>query len=116
MKNHIRDTCKLDIELVLPGCNRGNAAKVGHAQLQSPLPQHLSQCSQQLPIKPLGLATPTNQDHNQSDSNVTPNVLACAHLSGPFDYNKMPLAPFGCEAQVHKKTNKRGTWAYISFG
>jgi hypothetical protein len=24
----------------------------------------------------------------------------------------MPLAPMGCEAQVHEKTNKRGTWAY----
>jgi hypothetical protein len=24
----------------------------------------------------------------------------------------MPLTPMGCEAQVHKKTNKRGTWAY----
>ncbi len=24
----------------------------------------------------------------------------------------MPLAPMGCEAQVHEKINKRGTWAY----
>ncbi len=47
-------------------------------------------------------------------SNATPNVLAYAHLSGPFDYNKMPLAPMGCEAQVHEKTDKRGTWAYHS--
>jgi hypothetical protein len=23
----------------------------------------------------------------------------------------MPLTPIGCEAQVHEKTNKRGTWA-----
>ncbi len=45
-------------------------------------------------------------------SNATPKVLAYAHLSGPFDYNKMPLAPMGCEAQVNEKTNKRGTWAY----
>jgi hypothetical protein len=28
MKNHIHDTCKLDIELVPPGCHRCNAAKV----------------------------------------------------------------------------------------
>jgi hypothetical protein len=45
-------------------------------------------------------------------SNATPNVLAYAHLSRPFDYNKMPLAPMGCEAQVHEKTNNRSTWAY----
>jgi hypothetical protein len=47
-------------------------------------------------------------------SNATPTVLAYAHLSRPFDYNKMPLAPMGCEARVHEKTNKRGTWAYHS--
>jgi hypothetical protein len=28
MKNHIHDTCKLDMELVPPGCHRRNAAKV----------------------------------------------------------------------------------------
>ena len=28
MKNHICDTCKLDMELVPPGCHRCNAAKV----------------------------------------------------------------------------------------
>ncbi len=47
-------------------------------------------------------------------SNATPTVLAYVHLSRPFDYNKMPLAPMGCKAQVHEKTNKRGTWAYHS--
>jgi hypothetical protein len=28
MKNHIRDTCKLDMELMPPGCHRCNTAKV----------------------------------------------------------------------------------------
>jgi len=41
-------------------------------------------------------------------------VSAYAHLSGPFDYNKVLLAPIGFEAQVHEKTDKRGTWAYHS--
>ena len=41
-------------------------------------------------------------------------MSAYAHLSGPFDYNTMPLVPMGCSAQVHKKTDKRGTWAYHS--
>ena len=45
-------------------------------------------------------------------SNATPNVLSYAHLSGPFDYNKIPLAPMGMSIQEHKKTYKRGTWAY----
>jgi hypothetical protein len=45
-------------------------------------------------------------------SNTTPSVSAYTHLCGPFDYNKMPLAPMGCEALVHEKMDKRGTWAY----
>ena len=43
--------------------------------------------------------------------------ITCWHmhnLSSPFDYNKMPLASMGCNAQVHKKTGKRGIWAYHS--
>jgi hypothetical protein len=46
--------------------------------------------------------------------NALPNTSAYTHLSGPFDYNKMPLAPMGCEVQVHEKADKRGTWAYHS--
>lgn len=45
-------------------------------------------------------------------SNATPTVSAYAHLSGPFDYNKMPLTPMGCDVKVHEMTGKRGTWAY----
>ena len=52
--------------------------------------------------------------HLLRQSNATPTVSAYAHLTGPFDYNKMPLAPMGCAVQVHEKTNKRGTWAYQS--
>ena len=47
-------------------------------------------------------------------SNETPNVSAYAHLSGPFDYNKMPLSPMGLSVKVHEKTDKRSTWAYHS--
>ena len=47
-------------------------------------------------------------------SNATPTVSSYAHLNGLFDYNKMPLAPMGCEVQVHKKSHSRGSWAYHS--
>ena len=49
-------------------------------------------------------------------SNATPNVSAYAHLSGPFNYNKIPLAPMGFAAQIHKKADKRGTWQYHIVG
>eukprot|EP00804_Cyclotella_cryptica_P026381 CCRYP_007674-RA/>CCRYP_007674-RA protein AED:0.46 eAED:0.59 QI:0/0/0/1/0/0/2/0/127 len=47
-------------------------------------------------------------------SNATPLISAYAHLNGPFDYNKMPLAPMGCNVQVHEKSDARGTWAFHS--
>ena len=47
-------------------------------------------------------------------SNATPTVSAHAHFSGPFDCNKMPLAPMECAAQVYEKTDTRGTLAYHS--
>eukprot|EP00804_Cyclotella_cryptica_P030137 CCRYP_009543-RA/>CCRYP_009543-RA protein AED:0.35 eAED:0.35 QI:0/0/0/1/0/0/2/0/428 len=47
-------------------------------------------------------------------SNATPTISAYAHLNGPFDYNKMPLAPMGCNIQVHEKSDARGTWAFHS--
>ena len=47
-------------------------------------------------------------------SNATPKVSAYAHMNGPFNYDKMPLAPMGCKAQVHEKPDNRGTWAYHS--
>ena len=47
-------------------------------------------------------------------SNATSNVSAYAHLSGPFDYNKMPLplAPMECAVQMREKTDKMGTLTY----
>ena len=47
-------------------------------------------------------------------SNAAPKVSAYAHLSGPFNYNKIKLDPMVCEVQVHEKIDKRFTWAYHS--
>ncbi|KAL7515378.1 LOW QUALITY PROTEIN: hypothetical protein ACHAXN_013387 [Cyclotella atomus] len=46
-------------------------------------------------------------------SNATPTDSEYAHFCGPFDCNKMPLAPMGCEVQVHEN-NKHGMWAFQS--
>jgi len=48
-------------------------------------------------------------------SNMTPTVSAYAHLYGPHDYNKHPLAPLGCAVQMHKKPNQQKTWAAHSI-
>ena len=44
-------------------------------------------------------------------SNVAPTVSAYQYVHGAFDYNKMPLAPMGCAVQLHKRSERRGSWA-----
>jgi hypothetical protein len=87
-------------------CSQG-----GHTQLQSPLPQHLAGVADNFPPSLWDWLLPQTKITINliRQSNATPNVSAYAHLSRPFGYNKMPLAPMGCEAQVHEKTDKRGT-------
>jgi hypothetical protein len=42
-------------------------------------------------------------------SNITPTISAYQLVHGPFEYNKMPLAPLGCAVQMHEATNCRRT-------
>ena len=43
-------------------------------------------------------------------SNANPRVSAHAHLFGPFDFNRFPLAPLGCAVQVHIPPETRTSW------
>ena len=43
-------------------------------------------------------------------SNASPMTSAYQYVNGPFDYNKMPLAPLGCKVQMHESANRRKTW------
>jgi hypothetical protein len=114
MKNHIRDRCKLDMVLVPPGCHRCNAAKVAIHNFKAHFLRVFAGVADNFPPNLWDWLLPQTKITINliGHSNATPNVMAYVHLSRPFDYNKMPLAPMGCEAQVHKKTNKCGTWAY----
>jgi hypothetical protein len=48
-------------------------------------------------------------------SNIAPTVSAYQYIHGPFDYNKMQLAPMGCAVQIHNRSEKRGSWAFNSI-
>ena len=100
MKTIICDEYKMKLELVPPGCHRRNAAEVAirnfKAHLISVLAGKATKYPPDLWDRLLPQAKVTINLLRQS--NATPNVSAYAHLSGPFDYNKMPLAPMGCEA------------------
>jgi hypothetical protein len=114
MKNYKRDTCKFEMELVPPGCHQRNTAEVAIRNFKANFLSVLAGVADDFPPSLWDRLLPkTDITINLiRQSNATPNVSAYAHLSGPFDYNKMLLAPIGCEAQVHEKTDKRGTWAY----
>ena len=117
MKNHIRDDLNFAMELVPPGCHRRNAAEVAIRNFKSHFLSVLAGTADSFPPSLWDRLLPQTEVtlNLLRQSNATPTVSAYAHLSGPFDYNKMPLAPMGCEAQIHEKTDKRGTWAYHSL-
>ena len=99
-----------------PGCHRRNAAEVAIRNFKAHFLSVLAGVADDFPPSLWDRLLPQTEITINliRQSNATPNVSAYAHLSGSFDYNKMPLAPMGCEAQVHEKTDKRGTWAYHS--
>lgn len=116
MKQHIQEDYKFTLELVPPGCHRCNAAEVAIRNFKSHFLSVLAGTADNFPANlwdRLLLQTEITLNLLRQ-SNATPTVSAYAHLCGPFDYNKMPLAPMGCEVQVHKKTDKQGTWVYHS--
>ncbi len=114
MKNHICDTCKLDLEFMPPGCHRRNAAEVAIRNFKAHFLSVLAGVANDFPPNLWDQLLPQIEITINliQQSNATPNILAHAHLIGPFDYNKMPLTPMGYEALVHEKTNKRRTLAY----
>jgi hypothetical protein len=48
-------------------------------------------------------------------SNIAPTVSAYQYIHGAFDYNKMQLALMACAVQIHKRSEKRGSWAFNSI-
>ena len=61
-------------------------------------------------------ATPSMCDHPEppSKSRVCPSISAYAHLFGPCDFNKSPIAPPGIRMIVHDKHGKYTSWGHHS--
>ena len=111
LKTIIQDEYKMQLEILPPGTHRRNAAEVAIRNFKAHLLSVISGTAQDF-LPPLwGRLLPQAEItiNLLRQSNVTANILACAHLSGPFDYNKIPLAPMGISVQVHEKTYKRHT-------
>ena len=116
MKDVIQEEYHMEMERVPPGCHRRNVAEL---VIQNSKAHFLSVLAGTATDSPLSL---WDQLLPQTEItvnflrrlNAAPNMSAYAHLSSPFDYNKMPLVPMGCVVQVHKTTDKRGMWSYHS--
>ena len=94
----------MEMELVPPGCHRRNAAEVAIRNFKSHFLSVLAGVADDFPMQLWDRLLPQTEItlNLLRRSNATPKVSAYAHLSGPFNYNKMPLAPMGCGTQVHE--------------
>ena len=111
LKTIIQDEYRIQIELVPPRTRRRNAAEVAIRNFKSHYLSFLALTSQDFPpsLWDRLLTQAEIKIKLLQQSNTTPNVSAYAHLRGPCDYNKMPLALMGMSVQVHEKKDKRGT-------
>jgi hypothetical protein len=95
MKSLITHTYKMTYKLVLSGCHRRNAAEVTIWNFKSHFLSILAGVAEDFPLNLCDKLLPQAEItiNLLHQSNATPTVSAYAHLNGPFDYNKMPLAP-----------------------
>ena len=116
MKTIIRDEYKIKMELVSPGCHCHNAAEVAIRNFKTHFLSVLVGIAEGFPSYLWDQLLPQSEVtvNLLRQSNTVPHVSAYVYLSGPLYYNKMTLAPIGCEVQVHENTGKRSTWAYNS--
>ncbi len=106
----------MEYELVPPGCHQCNAAEVAIRNFKAHFLSILAGVADDFPLHQWDKLLPQAEItiNLLRQSNATPKISAYAHMNGPFDYNKMPLAPLGCQVQVHEKTDQRGTWSFHS--
>ena len=111
------DDFNLELELIPPHTHRRNAAEVAIRNFKSHFLSVLAGTAPDFPKYLWDKLLPQTELtlNLLRASNTTPTVSAYAHLFGPFDYNKMPLAPMGCKVHVHEPSESRATWAFRSI-
>ena len=99
-----------------PGCHRRNAAEVAIRNFKAHFLSILAGTAEDFPLALWDRLLPQAEItlNLLRQSNANPKLSAYAYMCGPFDYNRMPLAPMGCKVQIHEKPSKRGTWDFHS--
>ena len=102
LKTIIQDEYKIQLELVPPGTHLRNAAEVAIRNFKAHLLSILAVTAPYFPPslwdRLLRQAEITINLLRQS--NATSNVSAYAHLSGPFNYNKISISPMDISVQI----------------
>eukprot|EP00804_Cyclotella_cryptica_P003566 CCRYP_002170-RA/>CCRYP_002170-RA protein AED:0.36 eAED:0.36 QI:0/0/0/1/0/0/3/0/313 len=98
MKDLIQDRYHLTYELAPPRSHRCNATEITISNFKSHFLSILAGIASNFPLQLWDKLLPQAKITLNlfCQSNATPTISAYAHLCGPFDYNKMPLAPLGC--------------------
>ena len=114
LKTIIQDKYKMQLEFLPPGTHQRNSAEVAIRNFKAHFLSILAGTAPDFPPSLWDRLLPQSEItiNLLRKSNATPNVSEYAHLRGPFNYNKIPMAPMGISVQVHEKTDKRGTWEY----
>ncbi|KAL7482528.1 hypothetical protein ACHAW6_008209, partial [Cyclotella cf. meneghiniana] len=114
MKTLITDMYKMTYKLVPPGCHCRNAAEVAIRNSKSHFLSILAGVADDFPLRLLDKLFPQAEItiNLLRQSNATLTISAHAQLNGPFDYNKMPLAPMGWNVQVHETSDSCSTWEF----
>jgi len=110
LRDAIENECKL--ELVPPGCHRRNVAEVAIKTFKAHFIAILAGLPTSFPLRLWDELLPQAEltVNILRPSHARPKVSAHTYLFGPFDFNRTPLAPIGCETQCHVKPGDRGTW------
>ena len=99
-------------ELVPPGNHRHNQAKHAIQTFKAHFISILAGVDDKFPLSLwCQLLEPAELTLNLlRQSRITPYISAYAHVHGPHDYMRKPMAPLGCAIQAQVKPDDRRTW------
>jgi hypothetical protein len=107
-KGAIKTNCNLQLQLVPPDTHRRNLAERAIQTFKSHFIAILAGVDPTFPMNPWDPLVPQAvlTLNLLRQPNVATTMSAYQHVNGPFDYNKMPIAPLGCVVQMHKSTKR----------
>ena len=112
VKDCIKNTLNMNLQLVPPHFHRANMAKKYIDVFRNNFVSRLATADPSFPLhiwcRLMLLATTTL--NVLRPARINPNLWAYEFLHGVFDYNKTPLAPQGTKVFAHGATSNSRTW------